>query len=332
MMSESVPPQLPAVKVGFIAIVVLTVLSLAQAVASPVFGIAQALVLIAIAIGLRRGNAWSAYGGMLFLIARVVGMALTQLVSPTGIPGVNLIAITMLALVNGVAAGLLFWAGRALSHRRSGAAVPWLAFGAVVLVFSFVFEPFSVPSGSMENTLLIGDCILVQRIAARRPVRGDLIVLRYPIDPMQTFIKRVAAAGGDRLQFKDKRLFINGALQNEPYAIHKTDVPDAFRDNFPQPIAMGPPLVPAYWSELLSKGSGGELVVPPGKYFVLGDNRDNSLDSRYWGWVEQRHIIGRPALIYFSAQPPSGGPPRALDQLPLVRPRSIRWNRLFKLL
>ncbi|MDP8979581.1 MAG: signal peptidase I [Acidobacteriota bacterium] len=320
----ALPPQLPAVKRGLIAALVLLAVCLAQVVINPVFAILYALVLLVIAMGLRAGHAWSGYGGALVLTAKVAGFALLQIVSPEGVPGANLIVVTMLALFNGAAAVLLFLAGRALSHRRAGRAAPWVIFAALVFAFSFVFEPLSIPTSSMADTLLIGDCVLVQRIGAGSPARGSLIAFRYPVDPLETYIKRVVAIGGDRLQFKDKRLYINGTLQQEPYAIHKTQVPDLFRDNFPQAPEEGPPMIPAWWSDLLRKSSGGELVVPPGKFFVLGDNRDSSLDSRYWGWVEPRHLRGRPVLLCFSSV---GDPARPR----LVLPGSIRWNRFFKL-
>lgn len=181
-----------------------------------------------------------------------------------------------------------------------------LLFGTTTLVQAFV-----IPTGSMEDTLLIGDHLLVDKLAyaPAGPLtshvlpysevkRGDIIVFRYPVDIGQTFVKRVIGVPGDRIRLVNKEVFLNGARLEEPYVYHKTEYIDSYRDNFP-----GEPNghIAESAQEMLEKHvRNGELVVPPGMYFALGDNRDSSLDSRYWGFVPRENIIGKPLIIYWS--------------------------------
>ena len=173
-----------------------------------------------------------------------------------------------------------------------------------------------IPTGSMEDTLLIGDHLLVDKLtyAPEGPVskfllpyqdveRGDIIVFRYPIDISQTFVKRVIGVPGDRIRIVNKQVFLNGRELDEPYKYHKTDMVDSYRDNFP-----GEPnvrLYPPAEEMLQSHTENGEIVIPPGGYFAMGDNRDSSLDSRYWGFVPRDHIIGKPLIIYWSYDAPT---------------------------
>jgi signal peptidase I len=160
---------------------------------------------------------------------------------------------------------------------------------------------YVIAAGSMEDTLQIGDRVLVETITAQLgqlPKRGEIVAMYYPIDRRQRFFKRVVGIPGDRLRIVDKQLYRNGVAVAEPYARHKTDYVDAYRDNFP-----GTPnqLVLAPATQMLKDNvRNGELIVPPGKYFVVGDNRDLSLDSRYFGFIAKGDIFGRPLLIYFS--------------------------------
>lgn len=142
-------------------------------------------------------------------------------------------------------------------------------------------QAYKIPSASMLPTLLVGDCILVdRRPAARNPKRGDLIVFEYPVDPRKDFIKRIVAVGGDTILIKDKELFVNGTLLIEPYVIHDDTrtltAAQSPRDNF------------------------GPVNVPNGSFFVMGDNRDHSYDSQFWGFVEQSRIKGIAKGIYWS--------------------------------
>ncbi|MDX2150842.1 MAG: signal peptidase I [Bryobacteraceae bacterium] len=188
-----------------------------------------------------------------------------------------------------------------------------LLFGTTTLVQAFV-----IPTGSMEDTLLIGDHLLVDKLAYSPPgpvskhllpytpvKRGDIIVFRYPVDIRQTFVKRVIGVPGDRIKILDKQVFLNGKKLNEPYKYHKTDYFDSYRDNFP-----GEPnlRVDAGAEDMLRNHvdrATGEIVVPAEAYFAMGDNRDSSLDSRYWGFVPRENIIGKPLIIYWSYDAPT---------------------------
>lgn len=205
---------------------------------------------------------------------------------------------------------------RKAEHQR-GTIAEWtvtillLLFGTTTLVQAFV-----IPTGSMKETLLIGDHLLVDKLTYAPPgslskfllpyeevQRGDIIVFRYPIDLSQTFVKRVIGVPGDRIKIVNKDVFINGERLDEPYKEHKSDLIDSYRDNFP-----GEPNVRLYppAQEMLEQHvEDGWLVVPPHSYFAMGDNRDESLDSRYWGFVPRTHIIGKPLIIYWSYDAPT---------------------------
>ena len=186
---------------------------------------------------------------------------------------------------------------------------PWMRpilFSVIGLLFTLtaaelaVMHPFVMPSGSMEPTLLIGDHFFVLRPSFMGPIqRGGVVAFRAPYDANQLSTKRVVGIPGDRIHFENNQLFLNGRRIDEPYVKHQDSYPDTFRDNFPS----GQPPQPAYESGfqmLRDHVHDGEVIVPRGNYFVLGDNRDNSLDSRYWGFVPSGNVIGRPWLIYDS--------------------------------
>jgi signal peptidase I len=219
-----------------------------------------------------------------------------------------------------------------------------LLFGTTTLVQAFV-----IPTGSMEDSLLIGDHLLVDKLAYAPPgpltrhllpysdvKRGDIIVFRYPADIRQTFVKRVVGTPGDRIRLVNKQLWLNGEKVEEPYVYHKTEYIDSYRDNFPgEPNAH----IAESAQEMLEKHvQAGELVVPPGQYFALGDNRDSSLDSRYWGFVPREHIIGKPLIIYWSYDATTEAlvsTGLGLDHLKDVVVNffgKTRWKRTFKLI
>jgi signal peptidase I len=192
---------------------------------------------------------------------------------------------------------------------RSSAVRPFiLAASAVLAVVSVLvgwvvcFPAFVMPSASMEKTLLTGDRFFVDRISTilGRPLRrGEVVAFRYPPNPREIYLKRVVGVPGDRLRIRDKVLYRNGVQVPEPYAQHVTSYMDAYRDNFPSVPEI--PLPERAMDMLDNHVVNGELVIPEGKYFVMGDNRDDSADSRYWGFIQRSDVIGRPVLIYGSS-------------------------------
>jgi len=219
-----------------------------------------------------------------------------------------------------------------------------LLFGTTTLVQAFV-----IPTGSMEDTLLVGDHLLVDKLAfapagavTKHALpyedvhRGDIIVFRYPINIKDTFVKRVMGVPGDHLKLVNKKVYLNGHLLNEPYVVHKTEYIDSYRDNFP-----GDPNVPLYppaQRMLQENVQNGEVVVPEGHYFAMGDNRDSSLDSRYWGFVPRENIIGKPLIIYWSYDAPTeqlASPSIGLDHIFDVATHfftKTRWSRTLNLI
>ncbi|MFB3813358.1 MAG: signal peptidase I [Terriglobales bacterium] len=198
--------------------------------------------------------------------------------------------------------------GGVLSSVQSLAATVVIA----VFVITFIVQAFQIPSESMEDTLLIGDYLLVDKVHFAQggtwgqllpygPVRrGDIVVFRYPVRPQQHFVKRVIGLPGDRIHLRDKQVYVNGKPLQEKYVVFRSTTPDAYRDDFPRTELLNSNIESRWWLQVRELVRNGELTVPPDRYFVLGDNRDESLDSRYWGFVPRENIIGRPLLIYWS--------------------------------
>jgi signal peptidase I len=194
-----------------------------------------------------------------------------------------------------------------------------------LFVMAFVFQNFEIPSASMEKTLLIGDHVVVDRITLApptkwapfvhyRPVqRGDVIVFMKPNPetPDLILVKRAIGIPGDRIHLRHGIVYLNGVAQNEPYAImpsddgNPNDAYTPYRDDFPA-VTPGPDeqLTELWREELPTYIQGDDLVVPPGKVFAMGDNRTESLDGRYWGFVPQENILGRPLVVYWSFKTP----------------------------
>lgn len=183
-----------------------------------------------------------------------------------------------------------------------------------LFVLTFIVQNFEIPSSSMEKTLLIGDHVVVDRatlapqskwfplVHYRDIKRGDIIVFFKPGEPDLYLVKRVIGIPGDHIHLRNGIVYLNGVAQDEPQAAKPSDQ-DYFpyRDDFPsvRPSESGD--VTARWAlELPTHIEGDDLVVPPGKYFAMGDNRTVSLDSRYWGFVPRANIVGRPLLVYWS--------------------------------
>lgn len=186
-----------------------------------------------------------------------------------------------------------------------------LLFGTTTLVQAFI-----VPTPSMDTTVMVGDHLLVDKLSYAppgsisryflpytEPKRGDVIVFRYPMDISQNYVKRVMGVPGDHIRLVNKVVYLNGKPLTEPYAQHIFPNPDPYRDNFPtEPDG---PVYDRAKQMLAEHVQNGELVVPPDSYFAMGDNRDNSLDSRYWGFVPRENIIGKPLLIFWSYDAPT---------------------------
>lgn len=168
---------------------------------------------------------------------------------------------------------------------------------ALIIAFfvrSFFIQAFKIPSSSMEPTLLVGDHLLVNRLSyvvkipftdtiifeISEPKRGDVIVFKYPLDRSKDFIKRVIAIGGDKIEIKDKIVYVNGVRIKDEHAY--------FSDPSIIPKDLGP------------RDNFGPYIVPKDSYFVMGDNRDRSLDSRFWGFVRKEDLVGKAFILYFS--------------------------------
>lgn len=181
---------------------------------------------------------------------------------------------------------------------------------AVILALfirAFVVQAFKIPSGSMKNTLLIGDYILVNKfiygiklpfteitvIPVKKPQRGDIIVFKFPKDPSKDFIKRVVGVGGDKIVIRDKKVYVNGELQKDDFAVHNDDR-----------------IFPA---NMQPRDNMEQIEVPEGKLFVMGDNRDESNDSRFWKFADVSAVKGKAFIIYWSWNKEDFG---------------VRWNRL----
>ncbi len=213
-----------------------------------------------------------------------------------------------------------------------------VAFALFLLVRTFVVEAFQIPTGSMENTLLVGDFLLVNKMvygaeipgtsvklpAIDPPERGDIVVFEPPPRARQAahtnYVKRIVGLPGDTLQMVDGVLYRNGAEVIEPYAKHSRPFEDP---RSPQFDWQGSFLVEngrRAREYRPTRDNWGAIVVPPENYFVMGDNRDNSEDSRYWGFVPTEAVKGRPLIIYYSYD---------RDQLaPFPWLTEIRWSRL----
>ncbi len=283
-------------------------------------------VFLCAGIGILRRRAWSAFGLALVITAQFLILVIS-LLRAAGLEASKGLFVAGLVL-GSILIGLFFFTGRSLAATDAprGSALPWVIL-AVLLLLPFVFlQPFVIPTGSMEDTILIGDHIWVLRLPLTLPKRGDLTVFRNPTDRRQVLVKRVIGVAGDRIKIVGKRVYRNGGPLYEPYTKHNSDYMDPYRDNFPS--EPNGPLYPPAVSMLKDSVRDGEVVVPSGSYFVLGDNRDSSLDSRYWGFIEPGDVLGKPLIILYSEE-------RTTEEIggdePSVPVHShMRWERLLK--
>jgi signal peptidase I len=220
-----------------------------------------------------------------------------------------------------------------------------------LFIITFCLQAFEIPSSSMENTLLIGDHVFVDRVLEAPPTRwlpvipyrsvqhGDIVVFLSPAEPGLYVVKRIIGVPGDRIRLKDGTVYRNGQRLNEPYVVRNGSY-NPYRDNFPSvPPSEAAGVKPEWHLTLLSHVVDGELVIPPESYFAMGDNRDVSYDSRYWGFIPRENIIGRPMFIYWSFEtPPNQYLKTSLADRAAFVARVVihffdmtRWGRMFKL-
>jgi signal peptidase I len=227
-----------------------------------------------------------------------------------------------------------------------------------LFVMTFIFQNFEIPSASMVKTLLIGDHVLVDRIALAPPAKwapftfyrdvrhGDVIVFLKPGEPDLFLVKRAIGLPGDRIHLRNGIVYLNGVAQDEPQA--GKPVADGnlqheynpYRDDFPSFPSEGMDVTASWQYELPSHIQDGDLVVPPGKIFAMGDNRTESLDSRYWGFVPRENIVGRPMFVYWSFQTPAdqinkqsvGERIAFMGHILIHIFDQTRWNRTFHLI
>ena len=210
----------------------------------------------------------------------------------------------------------------------------WISVAIFLVLRTFIVEAFKIPSGSMERTLLIGDFLLVNKLAygaeipfthrrlpaMRDPRRGDVMVFESPEDPTKTYVKRLVGVPGDTLEMRNGELYRNGHHLSEGYVSHVAPEVDPVEERFRWQRDYVVRTANATVGYYPSRNNWGPLVVPGKNYFVLGDNRDNSSDSRYWGFVADSLVKGSPFVIYYSYAPDSSQSFAWLTR--------IRWNRL----
>jgi len=218
---------------------------------------------------------------------------------------------------------------------------------------TFVVQAFKIPSQSMEPTLLVGDHLLVnkfvfegegawyEKVLPYRPVRrGDIVVFKFPYDDHTHYVKRVIGVPGDRIRIADEQVYVNENKLSEPYVVQDPAAQDPITENYPPPAAysIGMGLRPEWAKQIANYVQDGEIVVPPDQYFVMGDNRDHSSDSRYWGFVDRHSIMGRPILIYWSVEANSddyddrslGGTAHGIEDTLLHLSSRTRWHRMLR--
>lgn len=209
-----------------------------------------------------------------------------------------------------------FWsAGRKQTPR--GFVTEWaVTLGIYLFVTTTLVQAYVIPTGSMEGTLRVGDHMLVDRVAFAAPgsagarilpyrelKHGDIVAFLYPEDIRQTYVKRVIGLPGDRIRLDKQQVIRNGRRLTEPYTQHIARYPDRYRDDFPLSPEAG--TTPRGRDMFEHHVVSGEVIVPPNMLFVLGDNRENSADSRYWGFVPRSYVVGKPLFVYWSFDAPT---------------------------
>ena len=281
-----------------VAAMILLLLGVWLAINGTVAGVPCALIFGTAAYQLYRDKPWGGFGPALFLATAATALALNDLRGKTT-DHLSLAAICLLF------AGLFFRAGRDLSkqHPSSRGRLGWIFTTIVLTVFpalAFVaFSTYRVSTPGMDGTLKNGNQLLLLRTSSFK--RGDLIVFRDPQNKTRSLVSRIIGVKGDHVRIINKQLVLNGKLAEEPYASYRTNYVDRFRDNFPH--EPGVHIHPGLIQMLIQNVVNGEVVVPSNAYFVLGDNRHNSVDSRLWGLVPQNAVLGKPIVVYDAEVP-----------------------------
>jgi signal peptidase I len=218
---------------------------------------------------------------------------------------------------------------------------------------TFIVQAFKIPSASMYPGLQVGDYLLVNkfifggngawydRVLPYRAIhRQDVVVFKYPFEDHPYYVKRVIGLPGDRIRIANQRVYVNDKLLDEPYVVHDLSHADPYMFDFPPKglYLIESEIRPEWTAELRKNIKDGELIVPADRYFVMGDNRDNSADSRYWGFVPRDAIVGRPLLIYWSVEEDMNdssasslaGEFEGIGKALLYFPTRTRWSRMFR--
>ena len=285
------------------ATVVALVLALVCGVSSrsgPIMLLGFCFAALLSAMGMLLRRAWDAWGFSLLLVCSIIAILLLAITGQS--TGGFLQTVISLSIYAGLAA-LFFFAGLglSLSGAKRGTPIPWILLALAFSVPFLVFRPATVPSVAMENTIMMGDFLLIDRFAGSHPAFGELIAFHYPLDKTQILVRRVVGLPGDRLRVTDGTLYRNGSVvkQNIPANV---DLQSSGREM------------------MLHNVVNGEIIVPPAKYFVVGDSRDHAFDSLNWGFVDAAEIAGKPKLIYDSLAGDAAHAP------------TRRWDRVLKTL
>lgn len=307
---------------SIVAFVIAGITSLAGLV-GPIVALPLAIIPLCAGIGIQRQRVWSAYGFATCSFAQL--LLLPMILLRPGYSTANATRMCFGALIS-LALGFLFLsAGRSLAASGAvrGRAYPWIVGAALTTVPFFFVQTFEIPTVSMEPTLLPGDNILAQTFPHEVPERGKMALFLSPQDRSSVLVKRIIAVPGDHIRISRRIVILNGSALDERYVANRAKEEDFYPDDLPNDSSL-PGCAEGH--EMLShQVVNGEIVVPAGAYFVLGDNRENSLDSRCWGFVGSGDLIGKPLMIYYSID-------QREDQE--SRPSAhwvwhTRWSRLF---
>lgn len=295
----------------------------------PVHGLLLMFLFSAVLIGIMRNQSWAARAGALLVLSSLIPIGRLALMGHLKSEAIDAV---VLAAVSFTLAFVFFWAARSLDEGGPLIRAVWCGLVGVVYLYNVIFQNFVVPTASMEDTIMAGDRVALQVVGFPTPGRQQMVACRPPGQGDRIYLRRVIGLPGDRLRIMGRTLFVNGVEQREPYTKYVASFP-IVRD-FPSKRNSSFAIYDPKWkSELERRVVNGELVVPPGQLFLMGDNRDNSADSRINGFVPQEDIIGVPAFVRFSYPVEENPPLQEGPSMPqLIIPTNIRWERVFTFL